>query len=249
VEGNITRFAAVFHSTKAGNIGPVRSTRSTDAGLVGLFGRPIYASSGGNGNVINILHQSSAIDVGDNVSGVGFWRQPGRRAPHNLFTSLADLYAKAPERTPAPTPIFSYRSAGEAPPMTVARPASEVMLSFGGPQISRFVWDTPSGQWHRYHGGARHTDCEGDPVAPKNVVVMEIPYEFSGDTGNSRPHGVTVGEGKAWVFTNGKVIGGKWVRPTPKSPLKLVDDTGAPIELTPGQTFIELVPVGGARYR
>ena len=46
VEGNTTRFAAVFHSTDAVEIGPVRSTRSTDMGLIPLFGRVLYASSG-----------------------------------------------------------------------------------------------------------------------------------------------------------------------------------------------------------
>ena len=127
VEGNITRLAAVFHSTDAAEIGPVRSTRSTDSGLVGLFGRPLYASSGANATVLNILHKSSAVDIGHNMSGGGFVRQPGRPAPHNLFTTLAALYAKAPERTPPPKPVFVYRSEGEAPPASVARPASEVV--------------------------------------------------------------------------------------------------------------------------
>ncbi len=249
VEGNTSRLAAVFHSTDAAEIGPVRSTRSTDAGLVGLFGQPLYASSGANATVINILHKSSAVDIGHNMSGGGFVRQPGRPAPHNLFTTLAALYAKAPERTPPPKPVFVYRSEGEAPPASVARPASEVVLSFGGPPISRFVWDAPSGQWHRYHGADRHVDSAGVPIAPRNVVVMEIPYEFNGSTGNSQPHGVVVGEGHALVFTAGKVIGGTWVRKTPKSPLQLLDNSGAPIELTPGQTFVELPPAGGVTYR
>ena len=249
VEGNITRLAAVFHSRDPGDIGPVRSTRSTDAGLVGLFGTPLYASSGGNSSVLSILHQSPAVDIGDNISGAGFWRQPGRRAPHNLFTSLANLYAKSPGRTAPPKPVFVYRAEGEAPPAAIARPAAAVGLSFGGPQISKFVWDAPSRQWHRYHGANRHVDCAGKPVAPENVVVMEIPYEFNPSSGNSRPHGVTVGEGRALVFTAGKAIGGKWVRATPKSPLQILDNSGAPIELTPGQTFVELVPSGGVTWR
>jgi hypothetical protein len=248
VEGNITRLAAVFHSTEAGDIGPVRSTRSTDAGLVGLFGQPLYASSGGNGNVLNILHHSSAIDVGDNISGVGFWRQPGRTAPHNLFTTLANLYAKSPKRTAPPKPVFTYLSKNEVPPPSIARVAREVTLSFGGPQISRFVWDGPSHKWHRFHGATRHVDCAGKPVAPANVVALEINYEFSSTTGNSHPHGVTVGEGRATVFTAGRAIGGTWVRATPKSPLQLLDNKGAPIELTPGQTFVELAPVGGVSW-
>ena len=245
VEGSTTRLAAVFHSTNAVEIGPVRSTRSTDLGLVPLFGRPVFASSGGNGAILNRLGKANVMDVGHNVNGEGFRRVGDRRAPHNLFTSLKNLYAKAPERSAPPAPVFTYRAEGEAL-AAEAKPAKGVALSFGGPEISRFLWDAPSKQWHRYHGSVRHIDPAGKPVAPTNVVVLEIPYEFSTSSGNSRPHGVSVGMGRALVFTAGHVIDGRWVRPTIGSALQLLSADGSPIKLTPGQTFIELPPAGGA---
>jgi hypothetical protein len=244
VEGNITRLAAVFHSTDAPEIGPVRSTRSTDLLLAPMFGRPLFASSGGNASILGLLHRANVIDVGHNVSGQGFRRVSGRRAPHNLFTSLQELYNKAPEQPAAPKPVFEYRAAGEPLPAG-ARPAAGVALSFGGAQISRFAWDAPSKLWHRYHGNERHLDVTGAPVAPANVVVMEIAYEFSAATGNSRPHGVTEGEGRALVFTAGNVIEGRWVRPNRQAGIRLVTADGTPIKLTPGQTFVELPPPGG----
>lgn len=245
VEGDTTRLAVVFHSTDAVEIGPVRSTRSTDLGLAPLFGRPLFASSGGNGAILSRLRQANLVDIGHNVSGAGFRRQPGRPAPHNLFTSLAELYAKAPELPPAPLPVFAYRADGEALPAGAA-PATGVALSFGGPEISRFVWDPPSKKWHRYHGADRHLDPAGVPIAPANVVVLEISYEFSTSTGNSRPHGVVVGEGRALVFTAGNLIDGRWVRPNIDAPLQLLAADGSPIKLTPGQTWVELPPSGGA---
>lgn len=246
VEGNTTRFAAVFHSTDAVEIGPVRSTRSTDMGLVPLFGRVLYASSGGNGNILNQLHQANAVDIGHNASGAGFRRVASRRAPHNLYTSLAELYGKAPEQPGPPKQVFRYRAEGEALPET-ATPAKGVALSFGAGEISRFVWDPPSRQWHRYHGSVRHFDPAGVPIAPVNVVVLALQYEFSSSSGNSQPHGVTTGEGPALVFTAGAVIHGRWVRPTKGHRLVLLDERGTEIKLTPGQTFIETPPPGGAR--
>jgi hypothetical protein len=210
-----------------------------------MFGRPIFASSGGNASILSQLRQVNVIDVGHNVSGEGFRRVSGRRAPHNLYTSLQALYNKVADQPPAPQPVFSYRAEGE-PLATGARPAGGVALSFGGAQISRFVWDAPSRQWHRYHGGERHLDPAGEPVAPTNVVVMEINYEFSTSTGNSRPHGVSVGQGGALVFTAGNVIEGRWVRPNRESGIQLLAPDGSPIKLTPGQTFVELTPPGGA---
>ena len=49
-----------------------------------------------------------------------------------------------------------------------------------------------------------------------------------------------MGRGNAIVFTGGKEIKGTWVRPDKTQPAQLVDATGAPIRLTPGQTWVEL---------
>ena len=100
VEGSITRLAAVFHSTDAAeSVRCGRPARPTPVSWACSAGRstPGRAAT----RRLNILHKSSAVDVGHDVSGGGFVRQPGRPAPHNLFTTLAALYAKAPERTPA----------------------------------------------------------------------------------------------------------------------------------------------------
>lgn len=244
VEGNITRLAAVFHSADADPVGPVRSTRSTDIDLAALFGRPLFASSGGNDHVLGDLRNANVVDVGHNRGGEAFWRQSGRPAPHNLFTTTDGLRAKAGETPPAPAPIFAYRAEGEAL-AAGAVPAGGVALRFGGAEISRFTWDPGTETWLRSQAGTPHVDAAGRQVAPRNVVVLEITYSFSGPLSLSRPHGVTTGEGRALVFTAGHLIEGRWVRPGPADPLQLLAADGTPIHLTPGQTFLELPPSGG----
>jgi hypothetical protein len=244
VEGNITRLAAVFHSTDADPVGPVRSTRSTDIDLAALFGRPLYASSGGNDHILALLRKANVVDVGHNQGGAAFYRQSGRAAPHNLFTSTDGLRAKAGETPPAPAPIFTYRATG-APLSAGAVPAAGVALSFGGAEISRFTWDPGTETWLRSQAGRPHLDAAGTQVAPRNVVVLEIKYS-SGGGALSSPHGITTGEGRALVFTAGNVIEGRWVRPGPGDPLQLLAVDGSPIALTPGQTFLELPSAGGA---
>lgn len=245
VEGNTTRLAAVFHSHDAPVVGPVRSTRTTDVHLQALFGRPVFASSGANDGVLGVLRNAGVLDVGHNVSGGGFRREAGRRAPHNLMAEPAVLYQKAGELPPPPAPIFQFRAEGEGLALG-AVPSAGVNLSYGGPQVSRFTWDAQRAGWVRHHGGDVHVDEAGEPVAPKNVVVLETVYDFSGRAGQSVPHGVTTGEGGAMVFTDGHVIGGRWVRPGPGDPIQLLAGDGSPIKLTPGQTFIVLPPPGGA---
>jgi hypothetical protein len=247
VEGNTTRLAAVFHSQEADPLGPVRSTRSTDIDLQRLFGRPVFASSGANGGVLSLLAEAGVLDVGHNVSGGGFLRDRGRPAPHNLMTSTFLLYEKAgADLPPPPAPLFQYRAEGDGL-AAGARPAAGVALSYGGPQISEFTWNADQARWLRTHGGVPHTDPSGTQVAPANVVVLEIGYDFSGANRQSAPHGVTVGEGRALVFTDGHVAEGRWRRTAPDAPLELISAVNTPIRLTPGQTFVALPPPGGAR--
>lgn len=244
VEGNLTRLAAVFHSTDSDGVGPVRSVRTTDLELVPLFGRVLFASSGGNRGVLPQLHAANVVDIGDNVSRQGLYRAGGRPAPHNLFTSTLALYRKAPERPRPPRPVFSYLERGERLPKG-AIPVGGIALRFGGPEVSRYTWDAGTGTWLRSQRGTPHVDAKGVRISPKNVVVAGIPYDHSGQRGRSVPHGVFTGKGRVVVLTRGQAVKGTWIRPTLEHPLRLVSDSGKKIKLSPGQTFIELPPPRG----
>jgi Protein of unknown function (DUF3048) N-terminal domain/Protein of unknown function (DUF3048) C-terminal domain len=246
VEGNLTRLAAVFHSTDASVVGPVRSVRTSDLEIIPLFRRPLFASSGGNGGVVPQLHRANVVDVGANVSGQGFRRNPSRPAPHNLYTSTPELYGKAPEQPPPPRPLFHYLRRGERPgPGAV--PVHGVALRFGGSEVSRFTWDPAAHAWRRSQNGTPHMAAEGMQIAPRNVLVAEIDYDRSGQRGRSVPHAVVTGSGPAVVLTQGQAVRGTWVRPTLADRIRfLAADGRTEIKLTPGQTFIELPSRGGA---
>ena len=55
---------------------------------------------------------------------------------------------------------------------------------------------------------------------------------------------LTVGSGKMLVFTDGRVIGGTWSRPTADKPTTYTADDGTPILLSPGRTWVELPRIG-----
>lgn len=241
VEGNVTRLVAVFHSSLPELVGPVRSTRSTDFDLLPMFGRPVYASSGGNAGIMGGLAGVDIIDVGHNRNGNGFARERGRSAPHNLMATVADLYAQAGEEAnTAPTPVFGFRD-DEADPVT-GEPVTSVGFAFGGSEISRFDWNATAAVWERSQRGTPHTVVDGSTLDAVNVVAIDIDYTFGNPVGMSNPHGISTGEGTAMVFLDGQVIRGTWSRATPSDPFTLLDSAGAEILLNPGRTFIELVP-------
>jgi len=247
VEGDLTRLAAVFHSTDAPEVGPVRSMRTTDLELVPLFGRPLFAASGGNGGVVPQIQAANVVDIGHHVSAEGFVRNPGRPAPHNLFTSTPALYGKSPESPPPPPPLFTYLAPGEALPGAPI-PVGGIALRFGGPEVSRFTWDAASRTWPRSQRGSPHVVTTGEGIAPANVVVLEIAYDMSNQLGRSVPHGLVTGQGRAILLTQGQAVQGTWSRPSLGEPLRLVAANGQPMKLTPGQTFIELPVPGGSSF-
>jgi Protein of unknown function (DUF3048) C-terminal domain len=58
--------------------------------------------------------------------------------------------------------------------------------------------------------------------------------------------GNTVGGGAVWVFSGGQLVRGKWLRGVREEITLFVDAAGQPIKLTPGPTWVELVPIGAA---
>ena len=65
-----------------------------------------------------------------------------------------------------------------------------------------WAWDAGQGLWIRSEDGTPHVDAAGVPVNAANVVVQFVPY--TAELGRPRsPEADTVGEGDAWVFTDG----------------------------------------------
>jgi len=248
VEGNITRLVGVFQSQSPGRAGPVRSARTTDVHLLPQFGKVLLAWSGGNDGVVAAVRSSPfIIDMGFDRATSAYARDHSRRAPHNLYVNVDQLWGMAPAGTPPPTPLFQFRRAGQVN-QAGAVPAAGVDLTWGGGGASSPVgwrWDHTLKLYKRSQRGRPHLDADGTQLGAQNVVVLITPYGQSPADLRS-PEALTVGSGEAFVYTNGRVIHGRWDRPAEDRPATLTADSGAPILLTPGQSWIELPKAGGA---
>jgi hypothetical protein len=60
------------------------------------------------------------------------------------------------------------------------------------------------------------------------------------------PEAELIGKGDAWLLTDGQIVKGTWSKPTATSVTTYVDSAGAPFQLTPGRTWVELAPKGSA---
>lgn len=247
VEGGITRFLAVFQSTGAPLVGPVRSVRPTDPDIVWPIGG-LFAYSGGTRKFIDLLHRAPVRDVGADADGGAYERRRGHAAPHNLYTSTAKLYQQASPTDAPPSQLFRYLAAGHAFGGVGVLPVVHLDLVLGAPSRAAWDWDAATGLWKRSENGTPHVVEGGAQVAATNVIIQFTPYGDSpGDFDPARnpvPRAGVVGTGEAWVLSGGQLVKGTWAKFAPPSVTTYTDSSGAPIALAPGRTWVELVPVG-----
>lgn len=244
VEGGVTRFVAVFHSQDSQPIGPVRSGRSTEIAILSALNRPMFAWSGSNAFMAAEIQASNIVDVAHTPAADQYFRDGERTAPHNLFINgYVPMVDSHRADAGIPPESFAFRDVG-APLQGEA--AGRVDLDFGGGSggvpIS-YGWTGDA--WARSQNGSPHVDAAGEQVAPANVVVQFV--EYAGHPRDRRlPVGQLVGEGEVWVFSAGQRVVGRWSKPSPEAVTQYLLPDGSPILLTPGRTWVALVPPGGA---
>ena len=260
VEGQVTRFLALFHSVDAAPIGPIRSARGSEIGLLEELNAPLFAWHGANALLDSHVRASSVVPRSfDDVPHL-YYLDQGRRSPYNSFAvGTAEIRATAPEGSAGPSqPILRFAQPGEAVPSPHAVPATSVHLAFpppfggrgGGGTAVRFEWD--GSRWVRFQAGHPHVDgAGGGQIGVDNVIVRFTHALDSGtvDQAGSRvPTAQVVGEGEAWVFSGGKVATGTWHKPDNATPTTYRDVAGDEIVLTPGKTWIALPSGPGSSF-
>lgn len=248
VEGGITRFIVIYQCHNASRIEPIRSGRFLDVDVVRQYGaHPLFAYAGAISWVVNYIDNSSLIDIGIfHAPQSAYWRDPARYAPHNLVSDTSVLYAAGVARhapqTPPP-PVFNY---GALP--LGATPAANVDIAWTAPgQAVNWTWNASKGLYYRsYVGLGPALAGGGGQISAPNVVVIKAveyatPY-VEDATGAHENDLVLTGTGSAQVFRNGVVINGTWKRPSLADKTQLLTSSGQPINLTPGPTWVELVP-------
>ena len=233
VEGGITRLAAVFNSQLPTKVGPVRSVRRTDREIVYPQGG-IFACSGGAQYALESIASAPVKFLDESTSGAAMFRNPTRYAPHNLYAN-AELLMKIGARTKPPREIFDYRLNG------LTAPGAEVKsftVGFRSGFATSYTWDEKTSSWNRFIFESPDVTASGVQLSPKNVIVMNVHYR--GGAGVFGAEAVLTGSGPVEIFTDGRVERGTWSRGSLATPIAYKNH-GRVIELTPGQTWVELL--------
>lgn len=220
--------ALVLLQSADASLGPVGETRPVDARLLETV-HPLFAYSGGPSRFVEQLT--------DRVVDVSAPRQPGlySGAPPALTVDTATLRTLTPDGLAAPPPLFAYAENDTAPPSSSV-PASRAVVSVPGHVAREWAYDSERNRWQRQDLGA------GAP----NVLVLTVPYELVtfGSPERTEPSAVPLGDGEALLLSEGRAVTGTWYRRGRSALLNVVDADSRLVRLTPGSTWVVLVPEG-----
>ncbi|MGH7903216.1 MAG: DUF3048 domain-containing protein [Candidatus Dormibacteraceae bacterium] len=247
-EGGITRLTAIFfHPSGTQKIEPVRSARLITLRLQKAYHGLVFYS-GASDHVQGLIwsaHVPSIRDDGQHAQYFG--RDPGRYAPHNLYTE-GDRLAQGQAKS---APCVSYPAAVPGTPATAGAAVAN-QIGFDQTPSHRSVF-TYAPQVGAYKYAVADTGVmidrdTGAPIHIKNLVLIQVAHHNAGYTEDvAGAPGIDfdlTGTGPADVFTGGHRYPATWDLNDPNSPLKIVGGNGKPFPMPDGLTWISIIDPG-----
>jgi hypothetical protein len=242
VEGGITRYVAIFQCEEAPTVGPIRSARNIDIGILGQFGHPLLASMGGIEPVLGNIANSPIIENDLLTDSSVVQNPPGRYPPYDTYAATSALWDLQPTKHTPPSPVFGFSA---TPP--AGTPATSISIAY---PYSDVVWnyDPTTMQYLRFYGPFPDLLADATPNSAANVIVQVVQVTYGPWVENDlgalevQANLYQNASGPAEVFRNGQEITGTWSRNSLDQPTKFVSSSGTPITLQPGRTWVELVP-------
>ncbi|MHB8295069.1 MAG: DUF3048 domain-containing protein [Acidimicrobiales bacterium] len=242
VEGMVTRYVAVFQCQEAPRVGPVRSARFVDIGILAQIGRPVFAYAGAIKPILSLIAQANVIN--ENVLGATssiFSRDPNRVAPYNGYLTTAAAWGVHPHQVAPPAPLFTYSA---TPPPGI--PAASVHIPFSTYSNETWTYDPSTHRYLLSYSGVPAMLSDGKQISATNIVAQIVQIHYGPWVENSfgakEVEATLVGSGPLLVFRNGTEVKGTWQRSGLTARTHLVAANGARIPLAPGRTWVDLVP-------
>ena len=232
VEGGLTRLAAFYHSELPTNVGPVRSMRASDIGIVSPVDADVV-TSGAAGVTINRIKDAGIDFFAEGAEGIS--RDSSRSAPYNVF---ADLTTVAQEAEQEPARPDDYLPWGTEEDLPAGQPAKTIAASFGGGHTTN--WTFAGDHYVNENSYA----ADGDEFPADTVLVLRVQVGDAGykdPAGNPVPETKLEGKGEAMIFHDGRLVRGTWQKGGLDQPISLSTKAGE-LKIPAGHVWIELVP-------
>ena len=252
VEGGMTRFINVFYQSDTSYHGPIRSARPTDPTVLRPIDGVLVASGGTPGLIPEIKsigvpvisdQRTGYFRISSHPSGVS------RKAPHNLYGDTESLKTRAMKSgynsITHPQPLFAW---GE--PSTVSwKNIETITLTFSSYTRTTWTWDGDEYNRTYYDAYLGNYSSHIHNTITSNGILKQVstttlialfcePYIHPLEL----PSVKTIGEGRAIIMHNGKLLDVFWKRGANTDPFHIVDALGKELYVPKGKVWISLVP-------
>lgn len=249
VSGDYSTITAVFpNSEDLPKVGPVGCGQ--DLGLQFLIplnaipvhmGKSVYAS-----NILNlltyqdldgILGGKSVLAYDSERKALGYPDQYCWYTDRGLVASGLALYG-----TSAQGPLVSLFQFGEG--KAGEQPASQFEIIYSSGSTTRGYYDSESGKYALEYGdGEEWVDPNLDKTASVDNVVILMSSTQTKDDGATLDYDLS--QGNAYLLHGGTALSCRFIKGSATAPLQLVDESGAPITVAPGTTYLGIYGVSG----
>lgn len=244
------RFLALFYGQDSTQIGPIRSGRFVDPQLVLLYsGILVYGSA----------DEDTDAEIN---SKLGDYAISNLEATEPVFSgtethSIVGVFANSAELTSFATYIGLDNSAPDLPGMNFSsdvpnhgKYADQLNVLYNYYNRGEWRYDTGRGKylrWIEYLEDEEDTEYEmiplvdrvtGEQLAFSNIIVIFANHTELAPTrylidieGNNKGQ-------KAYFFRDGQVFEGTWRAKNDMDPMEFLNDSGEPMQLKPGNTWI-----------
>lgn len=237
VEGGLTRLLALYRGRPPAVIGPVRSARATDLGLLAQYGRPALAYSGAAPELLPSLRSASLTSASPTEIPNAYFRDDSRPSPHNLYLRPHQV----PDSEVAPEGAFP--AAGAAPESGTAAPTAVIRYPAAA---FTFTWSVDIGRYLIGLDGSPLNSVDGGRAGAATIVEQRVAVRLGerGETGTvpNSPVAQTVGTGQATMWRGGQRFAAIWNRQTATAPTRFTTASGKPLPVSDGPLWILLVP-------
>src|SRR6266480_2126960 len=236
VEGGQSQLLAVFSSRYPHVVGPVRSAREEDLSLLRQFGRPAFAYSRATPALLPHIRRTARIV--DLYAGTtrGYYRDPSKLPPYNMYAHTRRLVAQAPGASKARGIGFRF-----GPPPPGGRVTLSASVSYRVASL-RFTWSAARGRWVVSMGGRPAITASGVRLSPATVVIQHTTVRTSRflERGGRPPYAESTGSGRAVILRTGRAWTARWSRPSAGGGTTFSIASGRPATFAPGQVWIVL---------
>ena len=224
---------AVYQSQLPGRAGPLDDLRASDVSLLAVL-HPGLAYAAARPSVSQELHQQAAIV--DLSRGRPLTNSAYQEAGGQLFVDTGALSA-ASAGTVAVQGVLAFTD--DVAPLTLtANAVGRVIVGVTSSSPQTWTYDPTL---RRYTGIA----ASFGTFEASNLVVQYVNYRTTADRHDDGSHVLSpglFGRGRCVVFSRGTQSDCAWIKAGADSVTSYTDPSGVPLRLSPGQTWIAMVP-------